>query len=496
MYCMTCGAQIPDRSKFCPKCGAVCPAVRPEPASVPQNQAPAQSPFPPHAPAPGQAPVYAQTPPPPGASPAGQPENGGPAPKKKSLLWLWLTLGGVALVAAGLVLFFVLRGGSDAPADPTGTAADPSLTGVATKSETEPDPVGSLSQPYTEPTETTGPLSTEPVPEGRFWLCESWTEYDADGSVVSGGQVSPGGNGTWTYSMHDAGGGDLGVTMDTYTDDGDLLERVYYMPDGTVGYSCRYEYDADGNVVYYAETDEDGEQTAERYVYDRDGNLTLYESLLADGTCEWKEEYRYENGEHLSTVWTYPEEDGMEITQISYYENDLETVWYYYENDELTYMEAYTYDDNGNPLLTVSTPSDGEVWTTEYVNSYDSLGRLAKVEEYEDGERLQYSTVYEYQSDGGSKKTVSRADGSVATIIGCDAEGSMVLYYEYDEDGTLTDFDECAYDEDGNETFRHTLTEWYEYTYDAHGNMTVSIEKDPDTGAVLSRTEYTYMSVG
>lgn len=492
MYCMTCGAQIPDRSKFCPKCGAVCPAVRPEPASVSQNRTPAQSPVPPQNPALSQTPVYAQTPPLTGASGAGQPEIGGPAPKKKSLLWLWLTLGGVALVAAGLVLFFVLRGGSDAPADPTDATVGSIATVVTTKEETEPDPVGSLSQPYTEP--TAEPLPTDPVLEGRFWLCESWTEYDADGSVVSRGQVSPGGNGTWTYSMNDAAGGDLGVRLDTYDDSGNLLERVVYNADGTLYDSIRYEYDADGNVIYYAETDADGEQTAEQYSYDKDGNLTLYESFLADGTCNWKEEYRYENGEHLSTVWTYPEEDGMEITQISYYENDLETVWYYYEDDELTFMEEYSYDENGNPLLTRSTPADGEQWITEFHNTYDSQGRLTNVEEYEGEQTLLHSTVYEYQSDGSWKKTVFNADGSVLTISGYDADGALVLYYWYDE-GVLTEYEERAYDDDGSMLFEHTLEEWYEYTYDERGNMAVRIEKDPETGAILGRTEYTYIPV-
>ena len=48
MYCMKCGAQIPDNAQFCPSCGAQtsAPAQAPVPPVMPQQQVQYQEPAP------------------------------------------------------------------------------------------------------------------------------------------------------------------------------------------------------------------------------------------------------------------------------------------------------------------------------------------------------------------------------------------------------------------------------------------------------------------
>ena len=108
MYCLNCGAEIPEDSAFCASCGARVEAQ----SGPPQYDQPANS-QPQYDQSYGQQPYVQQ---PYDQQPYGQPPYGQQPPPKKKLTWLWI-VGGIilALGIAAILIFVVFKVGSDEP---------------------------------------------------------------------------------------------------------------------------------------------------------------------------------------------------------------------------------------------------------------------------------------------------------------------------------------------------------------------------------------------
>ncbi len=124
MFCPSCGTQIPDGIKFCPNCGSPIEeeAVQaPEPEFVPVAPVSEPAPVPAAPVAPAEAPVYTEPAPAPVTGAVQQTQEfvqekvkkvkekaAGQGGMKK---WLFIGIGGLALVALVIVLIAVLSGG-------------------------------------------------------------------------------------------------------------------------------------------------------------------------------------------------------------------------------------------------------------------------------------------------------------------------------------------------------------------------------------------------
>jgi tetratricopeptide (TPR) repeat protein len=100
MRCPHCGTETPG-GKFCASCGGSLAAAQPQPPAYPQQAAAYQ-------------PMYQPTPPAP--------------PKKRSLTWLWITLGVVGALLLGFVALVMLS--DDEPITPTGTNSPVATSGA------------------------------------------------------------------------------------------------------------------------------------------------------------------------------------------------------------------------------------------------------------------------------------------------------------------------------------------------------------------------------
>ncbi len=199
-------------------------------------------------------------------------------------------------------------------------------------------------------------------------------------------------------------------------------------------------------------------------IYDRSGQNYLTVTSTADGTI-------------TNTVLTLYDEDGNQANTIQQpgYEAGSFTV------TSESICTSQSYDKKGNVLTETDALGNRITYT------YDDSSRLTAVKEGEAATSYQYDT----DSDGNSKTTVTRANGS--TSVTAEDGGGRTLYvvdsgdgqeirtsYQYDENGLLT----CQTQADGS-------TVNYEYDSLGRSSKVTSKNKDGETQHV---TEYEYDS--
>ena len=231
-----------------------------------------------------------------------------------------------------------------------------------------------------------------------------------------------------------------------------------------------YTYDETGNLIKSLLTNSDFSQTFE-YAYDSDGNL-LKETFYQRETIFHIYEYAYDaNGN---------------MTQKSYRERRFE--WDLAPS--LQYVIDYTYDANNRLIKKVTTRSEENVSTVEYV--YNAQGQLIE-ESYSSDTHFHYTydengnllkktrgnqTMEEYTYDENGNLIKSETASSAETFP------YYTYEYIYDERGTLireistagtnpSAFINYNYDENGNliSKVRSLGTTYTTYTYDVNGNL-------------------------
>jgi RHS repeat-associated protein len=390
--------------------------------------------------------------------------------------------------------------------DPMGRATTSVYDAAGNVTETI-DPMGRVTTTVYdadgEVTETIDPLSRITT-----------TVYDADGEVIE--TIDPMSHATTT--VYDADGevtetiDPLGnVTTTLYDADGEMTEIIDPMSRVTTTV-----YDADGEVI---ETiDPSGNVTTT--IYDADGEVTEPIDPLGRQTTTIYDA----DGEVTETI------DPLDRATTSLYDADGRLVgqtWYDSHGD-VTNLETYTYDADGN-MLTAENDNG------TYTMTYDSLNRVISVENpfgqtlnytYDvDGNRTEVQdslggvTTYLYDADneqtseqfGGAGQTPLRidltydADGELLTETHySDLAGTQVVvesYYTYDADGKITNLMDVdgggttvadftyTYDSDNRVTTEDNLGTTTIYTYDADGELISETSS-------LTKSNYSYDADG
>lgn len=198
------------------------------------------------------------------------------------------------------------------------------------------------------------------------------------------------------------------------------------------------------------------------YNYDGFGNLTS------------RKLYNYTTGSLSGT----PKEE-VRINFNNSWDDQASTVQYY-ENGILQYTETFTYDANGNLTYIDDTRSsyadESFVWEGRQLKSFGGYCHGISYKYNDSG----YMTERYYNGCGGNTTTKYILDGSKVLI---EYDGTDVLYYSYDFDGSLLGVNINGddffyqknllgdiiglYDEDGDLVVK--------YQYDAWGNLTEEI---------------------
>jgi RHS repeat-associated protein len=241
----------------------------------------------------------------------------------------------------------------------------------------------------------------------------------------------------------DAGGNIMDSYSYTYDNAGNLLTK-YELINGTAKDTTTYTYDALNRLLTVMESS--GNTTA--YNYDGAGNR-IQETAVSGST---------------TTVNTYSYNDQNRLTAVTTR-----------VNNEITKVTDYTYDNNGNQLITeVKTYVDGALSSTETVqdNTYNEYNQLIQTIS-EDGTVISNT----YNAEGYRVK--KEADGEITC-------------YLYEADKVILELDET-----GSQTARNVyginlLTrtedgETYYYMYNGHADVTALVS---DIGSVAASYYY------
>ena len=265
---------------------------------------------------------------------------------------------------------------------------------------------------------------------------------------------------TYTYNAN----GDK-TLVQSYDQEGVLLARsVYEYNDkgllvfvknysGTDKYisSTRYEYDANGNQTL-KDFDSASSRFKEMWEYDANGNMILH-ALEQFSKMQYKYTYLYD--EHGNSILRYS----------------------YDSKDQITYINAYTYDDSGNLVADAQyydeTRWEKDQWSDKVVYQYDANGNLLKKENLTGygNPTVRSSSKYEY-----------------------DANGNVTLYIWYKEDGTEMQRKEYTYHPNGvikSETVIEDSSCTVSH-YNTYGEMTEYVRSNVDSGQVYEKQTYTY----
>lgn len=280
--------------------------------------------------------------------------------------------------------------------------------------------------------------------------------------------------------------GDSYVSIEYEYGDNDYYKETEYLNDGTILNYTEYEYEDDGyykvtdysyygnmltcteykNGIKIKKTDYLGEDLAAGYIYEYDESELNYitknshfdnreQEVIRDNYKEYASsdsvhDYQFNDDRTeavvtITTTSTFKNSDEIDkavVTYIQKYEYDeLGRViheWGYYTHSEGIDNEYYyTYDNNGNRLITM----DGILATTY---EYDDNGNMTT-------EKSEHSLItYEY--DDNNNLTYKHEEYTYTSF-----ESSYDTYYEYDEYGRQTGW--TVYDADENET-SHAVVEY------------------------------------
>jgi antitoxin component YwqK of YwqJK toxin-antitoxin module len=266
--------------------------------------------------------------------------------------------------------------------------------------------------------------------------------------------------------------------------------EVYIYYEGTT-ILCEYtEYNKDDVVTEWINYNEQGEPLTyiERTDWDDDGFCEEYE----EGIAVWDAEYEYFYKRMLVSIEYRKDGSMISRSEYEYHENgEFKKISRYDGNGKLIIWE--TYDENGAYLAYAAwgdMDGDGNVdvyeesiygWHDEY--GYNNFVMLR--EEYDNEGNLQNRTEFEYYPSGYIKKEIK-----------CDAQGHVLLLFEYDPDGYVVRICEAfQLEEGGNIDYTDTYCIWneeYEF-YDYYPVLSIEYTSE---WQIIERKEFTYDEAG
>lgn len=192
---------------------------------------------------------------------------------------------------------------------------------------------------------------------------------------------------------------------------------------------AEYTYDANGNVIREAITNQNGDQTVWENIYDADGKVIKATCSFAGSEGFYSDYFYDEDGKLIreEVVWAEDDKSLYEYT----YDANGNVIREDYSNALGDHgLVAYTYDSEGNLILEERTNSDGSKAVIQYTNDAD--GNLIK-KESEDPIIGASVDEYIYDANGNIIKRVRmNADGTQDAL---EAQYTLVyIPFELSED--------------------------------------------------------------
>jgi|GEM_PF-5830954 len=282
--------------------------------------------------------------------------------------------------------------------------------------------------------------------DGSFDYSER-SEYNSDGLRVYYENITSDYTGTQVYTgsgwreEYNWVSGEKEITE--YDLDWKLLTYAYYNADGSLDYSERNEYNADGQGIYY-------EYISSEYTYTEvyTGNGWREETSWADGSREIIE---YDTDWNLLSQIYYNPDGSVYSREINEYSADGTRISHEYTNEDgYRYTEVNTgngwreetrwgdgtvsidtYDADYNLIESICYNPDGSVYSRE-INEYSSDGtRISHEYTNEDGYR--YTEVY---TGNGWREETHWDDGSWE-VYEYDADWNQISAIGYNSDGSI-----------------------------------------------------------
>ena len=290
---------------------------------------------------------------------------------------------------------------------------------------------------------------------------------------------------------------DNSETIETF-----LLSYVSQLDsDGNVVYITSYTYDEYGNVTECVQTvDNDFESWT--YEYDANGNVISEMYFMNDSLTEYYE-YSYDSESRLLSSRVYNSDGSVNYEYNggnfdTKYDNEGKMVENkYYVGEEKYDIETFEYNEFGFETRRHLVSPEGMLISYSE-QKYDEQGRRTLVS-YTNTENSSYNysltTTYVTHNDNKTTATTRRTgtDVLVETEV-FDADGNLLEYYVYDENGILYNKHvyEVSYDDLGNVQKIQTTT-------DVDGNEVMNITATYSPGGAeigYSIIEYTYYEDG
>ena len=230
----------------------------------------------------------------------------------------------------------------------------------------------------------------------------------------------------------------------TYTQAGDVLNRIIKLGDGSVYREYEYQYRNDGKLEYSAVYD-GNRSILEKTEYFFEGNIAK-RSVITRMDGSYDECILDENG--YAPQIHYYEADGTLIfyTENTFDEDGREILAVYYNPDgSVRFTNVTDYNALGNKIRYTCSGPDGEiVFWNEF--SYDAIGHMQNMKNYANGGENYY--FYEYTFDITEKlirETCYAKDGSYS-IKHYDVIGNEQEMFLYDEGGRTVGNEKYEYD--------------------------------------------------
>lgn len=326
--------------------------------------------------------------------------------------------------------------------------------------------------------------------------------YGANGTVVKTQTLNNGSSAKMRhYTVFDGLGSIIGYIDEEYDDNGNKIASKEYAADKTIKNREQWTYGAENKLLSCKRfIGENVPDLSIEYLYDANGNEIEYKAyngnrvlvdhrkhtynLLGkiaseaifiyddDGTLKYHDEYNYDLNDNLLSHISYDEEGNN------------------------TSRWDYSYDERNN-LIKEEVTTSSLSWFYEYWNQYDSAGKLIMQEQYDDNHDVVEQTRYVYSDNSNAYETRTYlTDGTIFDYHAYDENGQETVWITYNDDGTIRYQSSWVNTAKGRmETVYRTPNFWDEHVYDANGNTIQYIEKDAETGSVITRTEYKYVEM-
>lgn len=296
---------------------------------------------------------------------------------------------------------------------------------------------------------------------------ESEKEYDSSGNLV---RWYAGGGETHEYKYN----GKKQVKTETIT---------YDYSSEKITETHKFEYDSTGNHVTDKKYDKNGKLESvtkttylcglktESYEYDKDNKLvreikyedegeilkeTKYGSLVDDDTVE-----RIEDTFEITEMF-----EDRRLLRTYYYKDGTKTEESYWGEVDSQIREKTEYNKKGYPvkITSYSTENNFETLVYEYsILEYDSKGNNIKETTYDADDNLKSISKMEYNAKKQLIKEKEYDSDKKLWLIKTykyNAQGKVSRFSRYNPDGTLDDYTDYYYDDDGNEIKKVTTNSY------------------------------------